>query len=68
RTADVRAVTPVTALCFDHQRMAKDLRFFPHIVAKLNFNISRILGERLADLVETGGAGRAPTPPSGNAS
>ncbi|HEY5635894.1 MAG TPA: MMPL family transporter, partial [Burkholderiales bacterium] len=47
RTADVRAVTPVTALCFDHQRMAKDLRFFPHIVAKLNFNISRILGERL---------------------
>ena len=60
RTADVRAATPVSALCFDHRRMEKDLRFFPHIVAKLNFNISRILGERLADLVETGGAGRAP--------
>jgi hypothetical protein len=51
RTADVRAVTPVTALRFDYERMEKDLRFFPNIVAKLNFNISYILGERLADMV-----------------
>jgi len=31
--------------------MAKDLKFFPHIVAKLNFNISSILGTRLADVL-----------------
>lgn len=26
--------------------------FFPHIMAKLNFNISGILGRRLAEVVE----------------
>ncbi len=51
RTADVRALTPVSALRFDYERMQKDLKFFPNIVAKLNFNISYILGERLADMV-----------------
>lgn len=51
RTADVRALTDVTALRFDYERMEKDLKFFPSIVAKLNFNISYILGERLADMV-----------------
>lgn len=51
RTADVRALTPLTALRFDYERMQKDLKFFPNIVAKLNFNISHILGERLADMV-----------------
>jgi predicted RND superfamily exporter protein len=51
RTADVRALTPITALRFDYERMQKDLKFFPNIVAKLNFNISYILGERLADMV-----------------
>lgn len=49
RTADVRAVTQVQALRFDYDRMRSDLRYFPRIVAALNFNISRILGERLAD-------------------
>ena len=49
RTADVRAVTKVQALRFDYERMRSDLRYFPSIVAALNFNISRILGERLAD-------------------
>ena len=49
RTADVRAVTKVEALRFDYERMRSDLRYFPSIVAALNFNISRILGERLAD-------------------
>jgi predicted RND superfamily exporter protein len=48
RTADVRALTPVEALRFDYQKLRKDLKFFPHIVANLNFNISCILGERLA--------------------
>ncbi len=56
RTSDyaaaVRAVTPVSALRFDYERMRKDLKFFPNIVAKLHFNISYILGQRLADMVE----------------
>ncbi|MDY7037980.1 MAG: cyclic nucleotide-binding domain-containing protein, partial [Thermodesulfobacteriota bacterium] len=50
RTADVRALTRVEALRFDYKKIKKDLKFFPHIVAKLNFNISCILGERLADM------------------
>lgn len=53
RTADVRASKPVSALRFDYERMQKDLKFFPNIVARLNFNISTILGERLADMVGT---------------
>ncbi len=52
RTADVRATSKVSALRFDYDRMQADLKFFPNIVAKLNFNICRILGERLADMVE----------------
>ncbi len=52
RTADVRATTAISALRFDYEKMQKDLKFFPNIVAKLNFNISYILGERLADMVE----------------
>jgi len=51
RTADVRALSAVSALRFDYTRMQKDLKFFPNIVAKLNFNISYILGERLAEMV-----------------
>jgi len=52
RTADVRAKTDLTALKFDYERLQKDLKYFPNIVAKLNFNISYILGKRLADMVE----------------
>jgi len=52
RTADVRAKTDITALRFDYERLQKDLKYFPNIVAKLNFNISYILGKRLADMVE----------------
>lgn len=51
RTADVVAIEKVSALRFNYERMEKDLKFFPNIVAKLNFNISHILGERLADMV-----------------
>jgi predicted RND superfamily exporter protein len=51
RTADVTATTAVTALRFDYERMQKDLKFFPFIVARLNFNISAILGGRLADVL-----------------
>ncbi len=53
RTADVVAKDKVSALRFDYERMQKDLKFFPNIVAKLNFNISYVLGERLADMVST---------------
>jgi len=42
RTADVRALTRVEALRFDYQKIKKDLKYFPHIVANLNFNISCI--------------------------
>jgi predicted RND superfamily exporter protein len=55
RTADVRASTHISALRFDYERMQHDLKFFPNIVAKLNHNISYILGERLADMVEKAG-------------
>ncbi len=51
RTANVQARTRVTALRFDFERMQHDLKYFPNIVAKLNFNISGILGERLADVL-----------------
>ncbi|MFT5012338.1 MAG: putative RND superfamily exporter protein [Patiriisocius sp.] len=51
RTADVTATTAVSALRFDYDRMQKDLKFFPNIVAQLNFNISAILGGRLADVL-----------------
>ena len=52
RTANVRALTPVEVLRFDYKKLKKDLKFFPFIVAKLNFNISCILGERLADVYD----------------
>jgi len=52
RTADIRALTAVETLRFDYQKIEKDLKFFPNIVAKLNFNISIILGKRLAEVME----------------
>jgi len=52
RTADVRASTPVEALRFDYKKLKKDLKFFPYVVSNLNFNISYILGERLANLTK----------------
>ncbi len=48
RTADVRALTPVSVLRFDFEKIRKDLKYFPNVVARLNLNISAILGERLA--------------------
>lgn len=52
RTANVIATEDAELLRFNYERMQQDLKFFPNIVAKLNFNISYILGERLADMVE----------------
>jgi hypothetical protein len=51
-TASAAAKTPVSALNFEYDRMQKDFKFFPNIVAKLNFNISAIPGERLADVLD----------------
>jgi hypothetical protein len=48
----VRAAGRASLLRFDHDKLEKDLAFFPHIMAKLNYNISGILGRRLADMVE----------------
>jgi len=53
RTADVVAEADVTVLNFEYDRMQKDLRFFPNIIAKLNFNISAILGKRLAEVLDS---------------
>lgn len=53
RTADVRALTPVEALRFDYKKIKKDLKLFPFTVANINFNISCILGERLADVIDS---------------
>jgi len=50
RTADIRAISKVKVICFDFEGLKKDLKFFPHIIAKLNFNISYILGERLEEV------------------
>lgn len=52
RTADVRALGDVSTLRFDYDRLEGDLLLFPRIMAKLNFNISGILGRRLAEVVE----------------
>ena len=52
RTATVVAEADVTVLNFEYDRMQKDLRFFPNIIAKLNFNISAILGKRLAEVLD----------------
>lgn len=60
RTADVRALTPIQALRYDFETIRRDLRFFPHLVAKLNFNISVILGERLASTLEQRTASQDP--------
>jgi CRP-like cAMP-binding protein len=61
RTADVRALGAVSVLCIDHERLKKDLALFPHIMSKLNFNISGILGKRLAEVVDASHAPAATT-------
>ena len=66
RTADVRALGPVSVLRFDHDRLQKDLALFPNIMAKLNFNISGILGKRLAEMVEAHHASPPPVAAAGD--
>ncbi|MFH2091812.1 MAG: MMPL family transporter [Pseudomonadota bacterium] len=54
RTADVRALSRVELLRFDYMKLEKDLKLFPYLVARLNFNISCILGKRLAQTYDVG--------------
>lgn len=48
RTATVRTVSEVLLLGLDFASVQKSLRWYPGIASRLNLNISRILGERLA--------------------
>lgn len=50
RTATVRASTETTLLRLDFTSVQKALRWYPGIAARLNLNVSRILGARLADM------------------
>ena len=49
RTATVKALGDTTVLELNFDRVQQSLRWYPGIAAKLNLNISRILGERLAE-------------------
>jgi len=49
RTATVKTITDATLLRFDAEKVASSLRFYPRIAAKLNGNISKILGRHLAE-------------------
>ncbi len=53
RSADIEAIEDVSVLSFNADKLKKDLKFFPNIVARLNFNISYILAGRLADAVQS---------------
>ncbi|MEO5366516.1 MAG: MMPL family transporter [Magnetococcus sp. WYHC-3] len=63
RTADVRALEDVELLIFSAQRMRERMGSFPRLMAQLNLNISRILGQRLAQMVARGAASVAPVAP-----
>jgi uncharacterized protein len=51
RVANIRALEPVEILVFDFEQLQQGMKFFPHIAAKLNLNISRVLGNRLAGIL-----------------
>ncbi len=48
RTANVDAVTDGEMLRLNADTVQKNMRLYPHIANKLNMNIARILGMRLA--------------------
>lgn len=49
RTANVDAVSDGEMLVFNAETVRRNMRLYPHIANKLNLNIARILGDRLAD-------------------
>ncbi|MBF0369070.1 MAG: MMPL family transporter [Magnetococcales bacterium] len=62
RTADVVAASEVEVLIFDYKTMNQKMKFFPHIIANLNLNISRVLANRLVETVAKSMAAQAPKP------
>ncbi|RCK40565.1 hypothetical protein TH25_24505 [Thalassospira profundimaris] len=49
RTANVDALSNGEMLLFNADTVRRNMRLYPHIAAKLNLNIARILGARLAE-------------------
>ena len=49
RSADVVALEDTKLLEFNFEKMQKNMKLYPNIASKLHLNISRILGERLAE-------------------
>ncbi len=52
RTADVTALSPVKVLSLDLKSLTELQRFSPYLAAKLNLNLAKILGLRLADTLK----------------
>lgn len=52
RTADVTALTPVKLLTLNWKSLSDLQRFSPFLAAKLNLNLAKILGLRLADTLK----------------
>ncbi|HVU37795.1 MAG TPA: hypothetical protein VHC95_05630, partial [Opitutales bacterium] len=51
RTADVTALTPVKLLSLDWKSLVELQRLSPYLAARLNLNLAKILGVRLADML-----------------
>jgi len=52
RTADVTALTPIRVLSLNLKSLTELQRFSPYLAAKLNLNLAKILGLRLADTLK----------------
>jgi CRP-like cAMP-binding protein len=55
RSANVVATEKTRLLEINYQQMQSNMRLYPHIAARINLNISRILGERLAKMARNHG-------------
>jgi len=53
RTASVRANEPVKLISINAEETARSLRFYPKIASKLYQNISRVLGKRMLENMDT---------------
>lgn len=49
RSANVDALSDGIMLTFEFERVRRNMWLYPHIASRLNLNIARILGERLAE-------------------
>ena len=52
RTADVTALSPIKVLTLNMKSLTELQRFSPYLAAKLNLNLAKILGLRLADTLK----------------